>query len=78
MSIKLSANIWQEDDQFVSFCPELGVSSFGANPVEALDMLKDAVELYISASRDLNIMSEQIEALKNPVRFQTTFEVEVA
>ncbi len=78
MAIKLSASIWQESDKFVSLCPELGVSSFGASPDEALRMLQEAVELFLENAKQLGIIDELSEALHSPLRFQTTFEVEVA
>jgi predicted RNase H-like HicB family nuclease len=77
MSIRLSASIWQEGNEFVSLCPELGVSSFGANPDEALRMLREAVELFLENAKKLGIIDEFSETLQSPLRFQTTFEVEV-
>ena len=56
MSYNLSASIWQEGEQFVSLCPELGVSSFGATPQEALEMLHEAVDLYLETARGLGIL----------------------
>ncbi len=55
MSVKLTASIWQEGKQYVSLCPELGVSSCGKNPEDALRMLKEAVELYVVTAKQLNI-----------------------
>ncbi len=56
MSIKLTASIWQEDDRFVSLCPELGVSSFGRDSDHALEMLRDAVELYLANAKELDML----------------------
>jgi len=44
---KFSAVITKEGKFFVSFCPELGVSSQGLSEKEALSNLKEAVELYL-------------------------------
>lgn len=41
-----TAVIWKEEDQFVSLCPQLDVSSFGSTQKEALENLKDAVTLF--------------------------------
>lgn len=49
----LTATIWQEEDAYVSFCPELGVASCGDSPDDALAMLKEAVELYLENARKL-------------------------
>ena len=43
----VTAIIWQEDDAYVSKCPELEVASAGDTPEEALHNLKEAVELYL-------------------------------
>ena len=78
MFYKLSANIWQEEDQYVSLCPELGVASCGANPEDALRMLQEAVELYLENAKELGMLSELDIILTSPLRFHTTFEVEMA
>jgi predicted RNase H-like HicB family nuclease len=38
--------IWKEDNLYVSKCLNVEVSSFGETKEEALDMLKDALNLY--------------------------------
>ena len=78
MSVKLTASIWQEGKQYVSLCPELGVSSFGSDPEEALIMLREAVELYLLNAKEEGMLEDLTEILTSPIRFQTTFEVEVA
>ncbi|MDP8228897.1 MAG: hypothetical protein P9M15_05540 [Candidatus Electryoneaceae bacterium] len=55
MSFKLSATIWQEGEQYVSLCSELGISSCGENPEHALEMLQEAVELYLEVADDIRI-----------------------
>ena len=44
---KFSAVITKEGKWFVSYCPELGVSSQGKTKKAALGNLKEAVELYL-------------------------------
>ena len=78
MSIKLSASIWQEGDKYVSLCPELGVSSSGKDPQKALDMLQEAVELYLENVKELGMLDELSDTLASRVRFQAIFEVDVA
>lgn len=62
----------------MSLCPELGVSSCGESPMKALEMLKEAVELYLEAAKDLGILPDFSEMLSSSVKFQATFEVDVA
>lgn len=56
---KLSAVITKEDDEFVSWCPELDIASQGATVEEALDMLKEAVELYLEGETDIKVSDRQ-------------------
>ena len=42
----LACVIWLEGGQYVSQCLNVNVSSFGANPNEARDNLREALELY--------------------------------
>ncbi len=46
--IYITMELWKEDNQFVSMCPELGTASCGDNEQEALDNLSDAVALYLN------------------------------
>lgn len=44
--IALKTIVWKENKQYVSLCLNTGVSSFGNTKKEALEMLKEALELY--------------------------------
>ncbi len=71
----LTATIWREGHSYVSQCPELGVSSFGSTPDEALDMLRDAVELYLENARQLAIWEDVRPVLESPHHFTAPLEV---
>ena len=58
----LSAVITKGEIAFVSFCPELGVTSQGKTEDEALENLKEAVRLYLE-DEDVQEMLR-----KNPVK----------
>jgi predicted RNase H-like HicB family nuclease len=45
-TLHLTAVIRQEDDAFVSFCPELDIASQGDSIEQAKANLKEAVELF--------------------------------
>ena len=49
----VTAIIWRENDVYVSKCPELEVASAGDTPEEALENLKEAVELYLENANAL-------------------------
>ena len=42
-----SAVITKEDEWYVSWCPELDIASQGKTVEEALENLKEAIELYL-------------------------------
>ncbi len=46
MKQTFTASIWQEDEWFVAQCVEFDVASQGKTEDEALDNLRDALELH--------------------------------
>jgi len=74
---QLTATVWQEGDQYVSGCPELGVASCGNTPDEALSELQEAVELYLENAKALDLLPELEATLSAPHRFCSTIEVSV-
>ena len=50
---RLTAVVWEEEGQYVSHSPELGVSSCGDDADAAIAALQEAVELYIENARAL-------------------------
>ena len=76
-SYQLTAAIWREGDQYVSKCPELGVASAGDTVEEALDALREAVELYLENARELGLLDDLQATLTSPRRFSASLEVSV-
>lgn len=67
--IALKNIVWQEGPHYVAQCLNVDVSSFGDNKEEALDNLKEALELFFEdASRD------QIQQIDNPEIVTTSLE----
>ncbi len=73
----LTATVWQEGTQYVSRCPELGVASCGDTPVQALDELQEAVELYLANAKELGLLPELEATLAAPHRFCSAIQVSV-
>lgn len=48
MKQKFTASIWQEDKWFVAQCVEVDVASQGETEDQALDNLRDALELHFT------------------------------
>jgi predicted RNase H-like HicB family nuclease len=75
--LDLTAVIWREGEDFVSLCPELGVSSCGASLEEATAMLKEAVDLYLENARELDMLDAAVQGLASEHRWTTSFRVAV-
>jgi len=75
--LELTAVVWQEGQDFVSLCPELGVSSCGSNLEEAVAMLQEAVDLYLENARALDMLDDTIESLTSARRWTTSIRVAV-
>lgn len=45
--LTFSSVVWKEDDTYVSWCPDLDIASQGKTVEEALNNLKEAIELYL-------------------------------
>jgi predicted RNase H-like HicB family nuclease len=75
--LELTAVAWQEGEDFVSLCPELGVSSCGSNLEEAVAMLQEAVDLYLENARELDMLDDTVESLTSARRWTTSIRVAV-
>jgi predicted RNase H-like HicB family nuclease len=75
--LELTAVIWQEGNDFVSLCPEVGVSSCGSNLEEAVAMLQEAVDLYLENARELDMLDDTVEGLTSARRWTTSIRVAV-
>ena len=73
----VTAVIWQEDDVHVSKCPELEVASAGDTPQEALENLKEAVELYIENAKALGILDDFTASIQSSNKFTSNIGVAV-
>ncbi len=74
---KFLAVIWKEEGGYVSYCPELGVSSCGESPEEALYNLREAVELYLENAKELGILEEIERTASTTEKFTSSLEVEI-
>jgi len=74
---KFTSVIWKEREGYVSKCPELGVASAGDTVEEALQNLKEAVELYLENAKELGMLDEIEETFGAGERFTSLLEVAV-
>ncbi len=54
----LSAKFEQEGDVCVAWCPELDVASQGSDEADALEMLNDAVSLFLATCHEMGTLNE--------------------
>ena len=73
----VTAVIWQEDEAYVSKCLELEIASAGDTPQEALENLKEAVELYIENAKILGILDDFTASIESSNKFTSNIGVVV-
>jgi len=66
MKQKFTASIWQEDEWFVAQCVEVDVASQGHSEDEALENLREALELHFAPP--LATLVPQIRSLEIEVQ----------
>jgi len=71
--MQLTALLEREGDGYVALCPELDVASQGDNVAEALNNLREAVELFLECAP-----AEEVESRYHPEVFVTRFEAAYA
>ena len=53
--------VFQEDDTFIAYCPELDISSCGDSIVQAKEMLTTAVRLFIEEAEKMETLENILE-----------------
>ena len=48
MARKFTARVWKEDDVYIAQCVEFEIASQGESEDDAVEMLRDAIALYLS------------------------------
>jgi len=72
-----TAVLWKEAEGYVSKCPELGVASCGDSFNDAVDNLREAVQLYLENAKELNIFDDLEESLTSKEKFTAHFEATI-
>ncbi|MBI3754408.1 MAG: type II toxin-antitoxin system HicB family antitoxin [Deltaproteobacteria bacterium] len=67
--------VWKEEKGYVSKCPELGVASCGDSISEAMENLKEAVDLYLENAEALGLLDDLQESLTTKEKFTSHVEV---
>lgn len=61
MIINFTTQVWKEGDKYVSYAPELDVSSVGESIAEAKKNLLEAVECFIETADQMGTLEEILE-----------------
>lgn len=61
MQINFTSQIWRENNMYVSYNPELDISSCGKSVDEARRNLKEAVELFLEEAEKMGTLKEILE-----------------
>ena len=69
-----TAIVWKESEGYVSKCPELGVASCGDTFDDAVQSLREAVELFLENAKELGIIEDLEESLTNKEKFTAHLE----
>ena len=72
--LKYAATVWKETEGYVSKCPELGVTSCGDSFEEALNNLKEAVDLYLENAKELGFIEEVTESMTDKEKYTAYLE----
>lgn len=56
--------VFKEDNTYVSYCPELDISSCGNSIEHAKEMLKTAVRLFIEEAEKMGTLEDILEEAK--------------
>ena len=73
----LSVTIWEEEGVYVSKCVELEVASCGDTPKEALENIREAIDLYLKNAREYGILTDIEPSLTTNEKFTSLIEVQV-
>ncbi len=58
MNLSLKVEVFREDDQFVTLCPELNLSSFGDSIEEAKASFREALEAFVEECQEMGTIDE--------------------
>ncbi|MBW2647599.1 MAG: type II toxin-antitoxin system HicB family antitoxin [Deltaproteobacteria bacterium] len=72
--LKYAATVWKETEGYVSKCPELGVTSCGDSFEDALNNLKEAVDLYLENAKELGLIEEVTESMTDKEKYTAYLE----
>ena len=61
MKIKLTEEIWKEENMYVSYCPELDIASCGETIEQAKKNLKEVILINIEESQKMGTFNKLLQ-----------------
>jgi len=61
MKIRLTEEIWKEGNMYVSYCPELDISSCGEDVQQAKKNLREAILINIEETKKMGTFEQFVE-----------------
>ena len=62
MKFRLTEEIWKEGNMYVSYCPELDISSCGENVGQAKKNLVETILINIEETKDMGTFNQFLDA----------------
>jgi predicted RNase H-like HicB family nuclease len=72
----LTITIWEEDGVYVSKCVELDVASCGDTPKEALENIREAIDLYLKNAQEYGMLPDLEPSLTTNEKFTSLIKVQ--
>jgi predicted RNase H-like HicB family nuclease len=72
----LTVTIWEEDGVYVSKCVELEVASCGDTPKEALENIREAIDIYLKNALEYGMLKDLEPSLTTHEKFTALIEVQ--
>ena len=63
MKFRLTEEIWKEGNMYVSYCPELDISSCGENVGQAKKNLVETILINIEETKDMGTFNQFLDAV---------------
>ncbi len=61
--VTLTGVAYKDGNQFTALCPELGVASCGDTAEEALEMLEEALEVYLESVHEVGELAREFDEM---------------
>ena len=61
MKMRLTEEIWKEGNMYVSYCPEIDISSCGGDVIQAKKNLIEAILINIEETKNMGTFEQFIE-----------------